>query len=518
MKRIKRFASLAMAMIMALAMTVTAFAATGTYKITINNDATGHQYEAYQIFAGTLYVDPENSNEDTNKTLSDIVWGDGVSEAGKTALGADAAAVAEDLQTGGSAAAAAFAQQFAANPTYLAATSGTLTGPTDGKYVIDGLAPGYYLVKDKDGSLTANDNYTTFILEVVGDAEATPKNTGTPEPDKSVKDKNDSTGDASDWQQSADYDIGDEIEYELKATLPTTVSAYNTYKLVFHDNLSAGLDYVDGSAVVKLNGNAITTGYTVAYANKELTVTFTDVKTAGATNGDVITVEYKAKLNAQAVIGKPGNLNTLTLEYSNNPNNVGEGKPDTGTTPPVTAVVFTFKTTVNKVQPGDTEGTTKPLVGAEFTLEKYDAEAEEWKTVKAYTVEDGELNKFEFSGLDDGRYRLTETKTPAGFNSIDPIYFEIVATHTEEDGTGNALTNLQVNETDENGTVITENKKADFTITADFDNAVTDVLNQSGSVLPSTGGIGTTIFYVVGGILVVAAGILLVTKKRMSAR
>lgn len=544
MKRMKRLASLMLAMVMVLAMTMTAFAvgedddqqpAAATYKITINNSLAGHTYEAYQIFAGTLYT-PAGSED---KILSDITWGSGVSAAGQTALG-DAKAKAEALEKGGEAAAKEFAQTVSG---YLTTASGTTSTSTDGKYVIEGLAPGYYLIKDKDGSLSATgeDNYTTFILEVVGDAVANPKNTGTPEPDKKVKDKNDSTGDTSDWQASADYDIGDEIDFQLKATLPATIDAYDKYVLEFEDTLSAGLSYKADSVKVYLQKSGQTTptelsasAYTLVEptgAGGKLEIKFADVKAApvSAGNGDVIIVEYKATLNEGAVIGMPGNENTLVLKFSNNPNSTGDGENEpTGTTPPKIAVVFTFKTVVNKVQP-DGEGT-KPLAGAAFSLQKFVTNANgttEWKEVKSFTA--GSETSFSFDGLDDGRYKLTETTTPDGFNTISDIYFKIEAVHdtTVPEGKDKAeITNLTVTETDADGNAFTGGNKPEFEVVftpiSDANHAnsgvSTDILNQKGSTLPSTGGIGTTIFYVVGGILVLGAGILLVVKRRMNAR
>ena len=159
MKTMKRMAGVLLALVMALALTVPAFAE-GTYSITINNSATGHTYEAYQIFTGDL----------SEKTLSNIVWGSGISEAGKTALG-DAAAKAETLKT--EADAKAFAKDVAPYLTTAAGSANTVTG---GKYVISGLAAGYYLVKDKDSSLAGgSDAYTEYIVKVVSDATATPK-------------------------------------------------------------------------------------------------------------------------------------------------------------------------------------------------------------------------------------------------------------------------------------------------------------------------------------------------------
>ena len=512
MKHIKKLASLLLALVMVFALATTAFAdETTTYSITINNSAEGHTYEAYQIFTGDLAT-----NEAGNKVLSNIVWGSGVSEAGQTALG-DAAAKAETLKT--EADAKAFAKAVAP---YLTTAAGSANTVTDGKYVISGLAAGYYLVKDQDGSLTGDaDAYTEYIIKVVSDTTATPKSS-VPTVEKKVKDTNASTGVTSDWQDSADYDIGDSIPFQLKATLADNVSSYTTYKVVFHDTLSKGLTY-NNDAKVYIDGTE-TNGFTVtatvnADGTTTLTVSCDDVKALGAGNSSVITVEYTAKLNENAVLGSAGNPNKVYLEYSNNPNKSEEGNNETGETPKDVVIVFTYKTIINKV---DSE--TKPLTGAAFKLEKLikgeDGAADTWTTVKEFAV-DGTTTSFTFSGLDDGQYKLTETKTPAGYNTIDPIYFVIEATH-DETADAPTLKTLNAYLTDANGNKQTEMKDGESvnidlgTVDLTAGSITTTVVNKSGSELPSTGGIGTTIFYVLGGVLVLAAVVLLVTKKRMS--
>ena len=513
MKHIKKLASLLLALVMVLSLAVTAFAdEPTTYSITINNSTAGHTYEAYQIFTGDLAT-----NEAGNKVLSNIVWGSGVSEAGQTALG-DAAAKAETLKT--EADAKAFAKAVAP---YLTTAAGSANTVTDGKYVISGLAAGYYLVKDQDGSLTGdNDSYTEYIIQVVGNVTATPKS-DVPEVQKKVKDINDSTDTTkTDWQDSADYDIGDSIPFQLKATLADNVSSYTTYKVVFHDTLSKGLTY-NNDAKVYIGGTE-TNGFTVtatvnADGTTTLTVSCDDVKALGAGNSSVITVEYTAKLNENAVLGSAGNPNEVYLEYSNNPNKSENGNNETGETPKDVVIVFTYKTIINKV---DSEN--KPLTGAAFKLEKLikgkDGAADTWTTVKEFTV-DETTTSFTFSGLDDGQYKLTETKTPAGYNTIDPIYFVIEATH-DETADAPALKTLNAYLTDANGNKQTEMKDGESvnidlgTVDLTAGSITTTVVNKSGSELPSTGGIGTTIFYVLGGVLVLAAVVLLVTKKRMS--
>ena len=513
MKHSKKLASLLLALVMALSLAVTAFAdESTTYSITINNSTAGHTYEAYQIFTGDLAT-----NEAGNKVLSNIVWGSGVSEAGQTALG-DAAAKAETLKT--EADAKAFAKAVAP---YLTTAAGSANTVTDGKYVISGLAAGYYLVKDQDGSLIGdNDSYTEYIIQVVGNVTATPKS-DVPEVQKKVKDINDSTDTTkTDWQDSADYDIGDSIPFQLKATLANNVSSYTTYKVVFHDTLSKGLTY-NKDAKVYIDGTE-TNGFTVtatvnADGTTTLTVSCDDVKALGAGNSSVITVEYTAKLNENAVLGSAGNPNEVYLEYSNNPNKSEEGNNETGETPKDVVIVFTYKTIINKV---DSEN--KPLTGAAFKLEKLikgeDGAADAWTTIKEFAV-DGTTTSFTFSGLDDGQYKLTETKTPVGYNTIDPIYFVIEATHGETADVP-TLKTLNAYLTDANGNKQTEMKDGESvnidlgTVDLTAGSITTTVVNKSGSELPSTGGIGTTIFYVLGGVLVLAAVVLLVTKKRMS--
>ena len=513
MKHSKKLASLLLALVMALSLAVTAFAdESTTYSITINNSTAGHTYEAYQIFTGDLAT-----NEAGNKVLSNIVWGSGVSEAGQTALG-DAAAKAETLKT--EADAKAFAKAVAP---YLTTAAGSANTVTDGKYVISGLAAGYYLVKDQDGSLIGdNDSYTEYIIQVVGNVTATPKS-DVPEVQKKVKDINDSTDTTkTDWQDSADYDIGDSIPFQLKATLADNVSSYTTYKVVFHDTLSKGLTYNNDAKVyiggTETNGFAVTATVN-ADGTTTLTVSCDDVKALDAGNSSVITVEYTAKLNENAVLGSAGNPNEVYLEYSNNPNKSEKGNNETGETPKDVVIVFTYKTIINKV---DSEN--KPLTGAAFKLEKLikgkDGDADTWTTVKEFAV-DETTTSFTFSGLDDGQYKLTETKTPVGYNTIDPIYFVIEATHGET-ADAPTLKTLNAYLTDANGNKQTEMKDGESvnidlgTVDLTAGSITTTVVNKSGSKLPSTGGIGTTIFYVLGGVLVLAAVVLLVTKKRMS--
>ena len=490
-----------------LAMVVPAFAdeAEATYTLTINN-ANG-TYEAYQIFSGDL-----SEKEAGKKVLSNIQWGSGVDA---TKMGSESAAtVAESLTT--STLAENFAEDLVSN-SKLSSVKATATAKNE-TAVFTGLSAGYYLVKNS--SVDTGKTYTDFILEVVGNTTANHKG-DVPDVEKKVEEKNDSTGAATTWGATADYDVGDEINFELTGTLPESYGRYANYKYVFHDTMT-NMTYKDNSVKVyyvkggNTNRVEISSGFDSTWDNgaKKLTVTFNDLKTAvsGLAYGDKIVVTYTATLDASAVVGGNGNPNKVKLEYSNNPN--GDG---TGETPEKTVVVFTYKTIINKVTKG-TDGKNVPLAGAEFTLSKFIASESGSDTVTVNSTEyhgtwnrgvtvtptnTGNIaNVFTFSGLDAGIYRLTETKTPEGYNTIDPVYFEIVATN---DGT--KVNNMEGKAVNGSAISFTENT-TDGSLSA-------DVINNAGTTLPSTGGMGTTVFYVVGGGLMAVAVVLLVTKKRM---
>ena len=499
MKTIKRSIALVLAMILTLAMSVTVFAAPNadqnTFSLTLNKAVKGHTYEAYQILSGDLSAD--------KATLSNIKWGEGIKAEGQTALGGDAAGYAKKLADMGnnSSELKEQAQIIGAN---LASASGsvTVTDP-DAKNVISNLKPGYYLIKDKDDSLQGQESYTEFILHVTDDVDANVK-ADVPSVEKKVKDTNDTTGETTGWQDSADYDIGDDVPFQLTATLANNIESYKTYSLKFNDTLSKGLDY-NNDAVIKLGDKDVTSYFTPSYDAKAKTLTFTcdNILAFGAKNSDKIVVEYTAKLNENAVIGAAGNPNTVGLEFSNNPNNGGEG--DRGKTPEDKVIVFTYKLTVNKVDKDN-----KPLTGAEFSLSKkvkVDGKDElQLVEVKKILSTNAEGTVFGFTGLDDGTYVLRETKTPDGYNSIEDQTFTISAKHDEnsDDPKLTALTGDVAS-----GSII------NLGVMLEKGELSTDVVNNKGSVLPSTGGAGRVAIYVIGAILVLGGGIVLVTKKRV---
>ena len=504
MKQVKKLCAILLAFVLSMSLTTFSLAA-DTYTITISNSETGHTYDAYQIFSGDL------AQVEGKAVLSNVQWGSGInSESFLTALkggGAgltgdysqcDTAADVAKVLGGTPADAKAFAEL--AGKHLGSVTASSTSG--DGSYTISGLIAGYYLVKDQDGSQIPA--FTEYILKVVDNVTVTPKS-GTTISKKKVQDINDSeTTTYSQWQDSADHDIGDDVPFQLSATLPDNYDAYEEFAITFHDTQSAGLTFNADSVKVYVNseGNTLTknTDYTVNTSPGDghtFDIVFADLKRVASHTiqaGDTIYVEYTSELNTNAVIGSQGNPNEMYLTYSNNPYST----TDRGQTAKDKVIVFTYKVKVNKVDP-DSE----PLEGATFTLEKfqYDDGEGTWNSIAQADTSTG--TTFSFEGLDDGKYRLTETVTPAGYNSIDPIEFTVTATHdTESDDP--KLTAL--NGTPDGAIQIT------FTPTLSDGSLSTNVVNEQGLELPSTGGIGTTIFYIAGIVLILGAASCLVVK------
>lgn len=495
MKLFKKIAVfiLAFAMILAIAMPSVVMAE-DNYTITITPTTSDHTYEAYSIFEGKL----------SDSTLSDITWGNGITEAGKTALladygVADAAGLAKKLSE--------FATNSAEIKAFAKKASKYLQHPTSAKAVgntatIKVAKAGYYLIKDKDNSLGKNNDetYTEFILKVVKNQTIAPKSEK-PTSEKKVKDTNDTTGVTTGWQDLADWDIGDKVPFQLKGTVAADYDKYTVYKMTFHDHESKGLTLIKDSVEVYVDSNKVTdnTKYEVVTEHLGDNCTF-EVRFANLKNisdvkaGSVITVEYKSELNKDAVIGSLGNPNEMYMEFSNNPNDDQGG--ETGKTPVDKVIVFTYKTIVNKVDP---EG--QPLQGAEFTLEK--KVGDEW--IEKAVVKNTEGTTFTFTGLDDGLYRLTETKTPSEYNTMNPnpLEFEITATH--EEIAGELKLTLKGNVT-----------TGEVSFAEDLENGslTANVVNHKGSDLPSTGGMGTTILYAAGTVMILAAAVFLVMQKK----
>ena len=501
MKLFKKLASfmLAFTMVMAIAMPSVVMAADTTYKLTLQNTVEGHTYEVYQVFSGTL------STKNNKKVLSDLKWGSGVKADAYTETAKAKAETLTDETT-----ARAFAKELVDQKKLSAATKTVQS--TTGTTEIAGLAAGYYLVKDTDSSLAnKHDSYTVYILQVVGDATTSVKS-DVPSSEKKVKDINDSTDtETTGWQDAADWDIGDEVPFKIEGTLPSNYEKYTKYTLKFHDKQQAGLTFKRDSAKVFIDDTEITEGFTVVENPGDgdtFDVVFENLKTTSAKNGSKVRVEYKSELNQNANLGELGNKNTMYMEFSNNPNNEQGGETDeTGKTPEDTVIVFTYKVSVNKVnENGD------KLDGAEFTLEKkhkVSSDKYEWKPITKVDGTAGDV--FEFKGIDDGEYRLTETRAPANYNKLsDPIYFTVTAGHV--DGANPYLDTFSGN--------ITSGNVGEMAFTANKDTGIlsTTIQNKPGSSLPETGGTGTTVLYAAGTLMILAAAAFLVMKKKAESK
>lgn len=449
------------------------------YDITVKDGGAG-TYEAYQIFTGDL------SSDET--TLSNIEWGNGITDAGKAALQekygvTSATEVAEKLGSAGADAKAA--KDFAkAAGQYLQNATG-----------LTGHEAGYYLVQNK--TVGSNEAYTNYILEVLKNVTVTPK-TSIPSVTKKVKETNDTTGIKTDWQDFADYDRWDDVPFQLTATLPENLDDYETYYFELLDKLSPGFTLNKDTIKIYLDNGETKTEVTKSFKFNDLDFKIDNLKVLeGITASSKIIVEYTAKLNDKAVHGSSGNPGNVELVYSNNPNNTGVGA-STGKTPESIVKVYTYEAVFEEI-----DKNRESLKGAEFTLYKVVKDGDTYKKVEVDKQTVGETEKFSFTGRDAGEYILVETKTPDGYNTIKPIEFKIVTDYNEKLDP----TKLE----GESGDAHFESNLSEGSLTA-------EIISRKGSLLPSTGGVGTTILYSIGTILVLLSVVFLVTKKRMEVK
>lgn len=491
----KRAINALVAVLATVAMAVAGFMGAGTAFAdeanTITGPKNGHTYEAYQIFTGDL----------ADGKLSNVKWGSATAKNGTAVTDAELKTVTDLASKSVNDNAQATANAIAAYLTSDAQPTATIddTNPTAQ------VPSGYYLIKDKNNTVPDGQAATTYIVTVAGNVTITPKS-DVPSFEKKLKDTNDTTGETSDWQDSADYDINDAVPFKLEGTVASNYADYDTYYFAFHDVEENSLTFNKDSVKVYVDDTEITSGYSVV--TEGLTdgctfeVKFANLKTIdGVKAGSKIRVEYTSTLNENAVLGKHGNVNKAKLQYSNNPNDEqgGENGP-TGETPWDNVIVFTYKTVINKV-----DDKNQPLKGAEFTLSK---KMKDGSTKTVAVVKNDEGTTFTFNGLDDGDYVLTETKTPAGYNSIKPITFTVTANHTitwEGEDRDTILTSLSGN---------AASGEITFTPTDDKSELDTNVVNKPGSSLPETGGMGTIVLYAAGAVLVIAAGVYFGLKKK----
>ena len=524
-KTIKKLLAALLAVAMVCAMAIPAFAY--DTKEDLNKK---HGYIAFQIFKGVISKD--------NQTLSDVYWGKNIPhpEDFLPKLKEDPTLKipfqdADNLQDvlavistwhNSDDDSIAFAR-FVCNYIYtdpLADSESTIVG---GNGAIKIPEPGYYLIVDNTYFNLGDfyHAYNSFFL--VNDTQQGEYNViinhkvVKPTVEKKVYDNQDGTSEAG-FYSSADHAINEEFKFQLTATLPASENNgraydyYNEYAVLFNDTLSKGITYDRLDSVViesdgipyditddNLKYNVDTTDLE---SHNYFVVGIPDVKTCvpDLNKGATITVTYTAHLNENAAVnGSTDNKNKVQLQYSNNPSNSAYW----GFTPESAVCVYTYQLNNTKYRDDDIPG--NELEGAGFRLYSdkacHDEDeiklkmnhdgtysrdfSTEGKGVEMLSNKDGQFN---VKGLDAGTYYLRETKTPDGYSACPDTKIVISATHDEHNVSLSGESNL-------NNKII--NKKA------------------GGITLPSTGGIGTTLFYVVGGGLMVAAIVLLVTKKRM---
>lgn len=406
------------------------------------------------------------------------------------------------------------------------AFSTTLSGPQ-----------GYYLIVQTTAANDAGKTMSAVIVNTAGQAGVTvfPKK-DTVTVSKKVQENMDGVNNPAsedNWGTAADYNIGDYVKFQLTGSLPTDYADYTSYEYTFHDTADQGLTFVNDTThpvkVYAVNDNNkvelkqdTDTGYQVLTSDingETFNVKFADLKKAQAektgdtvniTSSTQIVVEYYAQLNENAVLGSNGNQNKVYLQFSNN--KYGEG---TGKTEEHKVTVFTFKLEVTKY--GKTDSDKEALNGAGFTLYKATkvnpADSDYAKVGDEVQHTNG--NVFDFTGLDSGYYKIVETTTPKGYNTIDPITFTVTATYNSADEPG-TLTDLTVTDVKVGGVASAEQT---FTVNRGTGEAgtaqiKTDVVDIPGSKLPSTGGMGTVLLYVAGIAVFVLAGATLVMALR----
>lgn len=490
MKKMKRLAAFLLAMVMVLAMSMPAMAAT----ININSGVDKQEYKAYKIFD---VVKSEGDSPSYAYTIkSDSKWYNTVDAyantdgKGMTLTKIEGTTNPEiyNVTVTTTFSADDFAKTLNNVDTTSFTEAGKIDSYSDTNKAITVTDPGYYFVDSSMGALC-------ILNTAVDTIDVTEKNA---KPDITKKVKEDSKPAGSEWVETATADIGQTIEYKLTVNVGTEVATGLGTGIdkdfVIIDTLPTGIN-VDVNTV-SINGWEKNTDYTVTLSEKNLTITLKNDKLKTLSSAGTVEITYSGTLTENATINGD-NQNGVKLTYG------------TYETTEKQANVKTFDIEVFKF----TYATAKnPLSGAEFTLTRKND-----NTVFCFTTGTNNIytvapqntagasseittdttGKFKIQGLDADIYLLTETKAPEGYTQLEkPIEVTIA-----EDGTATYLLpneTTSVNEDTNNGGILIENK--------------------AGSILPSTGGMGTTIFYIVGGILVVGAGVLLVTRKRMDGQ
>lgn len=502
MKHTRQFFALLLALVLTLGLCATAFADEAKPgSITISNPAQGKTYEVFKLLdivedesdlanKGFIY---KLTNDDWATFITTVQDGSGANYFNLFENGGKKYVLANENLKGGIADFAAKAKVYA--ETNKLAPIKTAKAEAEGALEISGLDLGYYLVRSDLGILCSLD---------------------TTAPNAEVREKNEATVIVKNVEDTTKKQNVAEIGTYVKFTIRITVNdkAPVNYKLV--DEMTDGLTFVNDAEhplTVTVNENTLdAANYKVTETTEPrgFTLTFNNNAEGSASilkTDDVVTVTYYAQINKNAKIADEANVNKAKVEYGTN------SHTEYDTTETYVWKMNIVKYTMKKAADGD-QATEEKLAGATFKLSRDAAGAQVIKLVKVDdttyrlalptetdtavdTVTTGETGELVINGLADGTYYLTETKAPRGYNLLrEPV-------------------NVTIGHKDANGKLTETSFVADQTETDT--SGVVKVENNAGAELPSTGGIGTTVFYVLGSAMALGAVILMVTKKRMAA-
>ncbi len=540
MTKTKRIASLAVSAMLAMSMMATSAvmnSAVASADCTITLTDTTNTYTYYQIFTGTV------SGTAGSEVLTDAAFGSGIADttAFLTALGLSSTATASD----------ALAAMSAMSSTDIISALNTTGVLATGNVIDSGttsVADGYYFITETlagASSPVASGSILTFLY---GNSETINTKYGAPSVEKKIleddRGSETTTGenigddaDGSGWNDVGDYSIGDTVNFVVYGTMPETLDSFTYYYYQFSDDLGAGFTLDTSSITVyyDLDGTSGTTyswtqltssGYTVASTTEGFTITFNDIKAAisGITKDTVIKITYSATLNENAVVGATGNTNGVTLTYTNDTSYDGDGNPSNPETTTVDGVAaFTYTLSVAKT---DDSTPAQSLVGVTFYLKDAsgnyatvdsDNKVTGWATSSsnATLLTTDSIGQISVIGLDSGTYYLEEVSTLTGYNKLtDDVKIVISA------GSGINTAGNWSYAADNGSTAYAEPTITVASVTTTGSSGVVSatVVNAKGSSLPETGSFGTKLFYIGGGVLVAAAGVILVTRKRMGRK
>lgn len=499
MKHARKLTSLLLALVMVFALAVTVAAdgttgTTGTGSITISNAAKGETYTIYKLFDATVSEDGKSIayTGEIPASLNTYFTADKNHYISATPAAKDGANMSEGLKT--------------ALKAWTADATATATAESDGSALnFNGLAYGYYVVTTTQGDQVISVDSTMPNVTIVD------KNSSTPEGLRKTASSNDvSIGDTVTYtvrfETSNYFGAGTEakkiVSYTIEDTLPEFLTSVNVTSIIV-DN--------DGDSTTTKDQADVT----AQFANKKIVIDWYDEDNNKFLhdNGATVTITYTAKVTDKAAIAGNGNTNKVTVAWTTE----GSDEPDPNNKVDTEETIFTYAIALKKV---DNKG--KDLPGAVFEFPFYVNSVPDANGAYIYagiTAGEGLTNQITtpdsgvivVKGVKSGDYEITEFKAPAGYNKLTaPVTVEAVKT-------GETSTHTTVY-LDKDGNKVNESAKV-FEVKVDIDTIAATavvVVNKAGTELPSTGGMGTTIFYVLGAVLVVGAGVLLVTKKRMS--